>query len=138
VHEDCRHAVVVSRRNGLNKIVIDNTTETFVVEDDVVLLRPAYVTIDRNLVVATSATFVDDIPRNVDSLAHAFGNDSFLIFVVVATATRDQQSLKRLRLFRRQDTYAAGADEQWGKQNSKNAESHFVTCQLNEANIDSP
>jgi len=43
---------IIAASNRITEIVIDNTTEAFVVEDDVVLLRPAFVTVkDRKSVV---------------------------------------------------------------------------------------
>ena len=93
MNEHCRYAFEVSLGNRFDEVVIHHSAEAFVVDNHVVLLRPAWLAVNRNLVVAARAAFVNDVEINVDSLRQALFDDQFLVVVIVTAAACNNQSL---------------------------------------------
>lgn len=94
VNEDRRNALVMSLCDGLHEIVVLDAAKAFVVHDDVVLARPAWLSVDGNFVIPPGATFVDNVECNAEPLPKTFTDYLLLIVVVVAAATSDQQTLQ--------------------------------------------
>jgi hypothetical protein len=94
VNEDGWHSFEVCLSNRFDEVVVRYSAKAFVVNDDVVLLCPAWLAVDRNFVIAPRAAFVDDIEVDADSLRQALLDDQLLIVVVVAATARDEESFE--------------------------------------------
>src|SRR2546423_1194105 len=91
VEENSGFAGLVGFEDALDEVQILHVGGAFVVDDDIEIVGPAVFFVNAVAMSGLAIAFVDDHPLHVGAGGDAFGDDGFLVFVIVAAAAGDEE-----------------------------------------------